>query len=139
MPEVKKKLTKPSLSAVTKPAKKVLAKSATKVAEKPATNVVKQRYKTYLVGLCVIGFRQNLMITVKANNDYMALLGAMKKLRRQIADTYTTKSDMIVAAWEDEEKELTRRFKTYDSLKDFLGVAGFVVTTPYLLENPFSE
>ena len=89
--------------------------------------------RTYLVGVCVTAFRQNLMITVKANNDYCALLGAMKKLRSHVADMYPSKRDMVEENWEEEERELCKNFKDFDSLKSYLCVAGFIVTTPYRL------
>lgn len=94
-----------------------------------------QPIKKYLVGVCVTAFRQNLMLKVTANNDYCALLMAMKKLRAHVASMYPSKSDMIEENWEAEEKELCSVFRDYDSLKSYLCVAGFIVTTPYLLTD----
>lgn len=121
-------------------AKTSKAKSETRERVKAKAKVKKKpMFKTYLVGLCITAFRQNLMIKVKANNDYCALLGAMKKLRAHVADMYPSKRDMVEENWEAEEKELCARFKTYDALKDYLCVAGFIVTTPYVLVDPHVE
>ena len=102
---------------------------------KPQTKKSEVKYKTYLVGCCIVGFRQNLMIKVKANNDYFALLGAMKKLRRHVSDMYPENSQFIEANWEAEQAELCKRFRDYDQLKGYLAVAGFVMTTPFILED----
>ena len=115
--------------------KKVLAKepkTSTKAKPKPT----EPKFRTYLVGCCIVGFRQNLMIKAKANNDYCALLAAMKKLRRHVADMYPENSQFIEANWEAEERELCKRFKNYDQLKDYLAVAGFVMTKPFIIDDP---
>ena len=89
--------------------------------------------RTYVVGLALIKFRQNLMIRVRANNDYYAVLEAMRKFTRIQADDYPEKAGWIEESWEAEEKMLTARCKTFDSLHNYLCCVGFIVSKPLII------
>lgn len=97
---------------------------------------IKRREKrTYLVGLAMIKFRLNLLIKVKANNDYCALLEAMKKFTKIQAEDYPEKREFILDSWKAEEKMLTTRYKTFTALHDYLCCIGFIVSKPLILKD----
>lgn len=104
-------------------------KKKTKKAEVKTPKIRKQ----YLVAVCITAFRQNFQVKVRANNDYCALLETMRKIRSIVSEMYQHKADMIEDNWKEEEKELCARFRDYDSLKSYLCIAGFIVSTPYQL------
>ena len=110
--------------------KKKTKKTEVETTEKVKTPKIR---KQYLVAVCITAFRQNFQVKVRANNDYCALLETMRKIRSIVSEMYPRKADMIEDNWKEEEKELCARFRDYDSLKSYLCVAGFIVSTPYQL------
>ena len=108
-------------------------KKKVKKTEVTTENKTPKIRKQYLVAVCITAFRQNFQVKVRANNDYCALLETMRKIRSLVSEMYPHKSDMIEDNWKEEEKELCARFRDYDSLKSYLCVAGFIVSTPYQL------
>ena len=91
--------------------------------------------RTYVVGLALIKFRQNLMIRVRANNDYCAILEAMRKFTRIQAEEYPEKAGWIEESWEAEEKMLTARCRDFNSLHNYLCCIGFIVSKPLIIED----
>ena len=60
----------------------------------------------YIVGLTIVAFRNNILIKVRANNDYYAVLGALRKYNKILAESYPEKSDLILNSWETEKERL---------------------------------
>jgi hypothetical protein len=91
--------------------------------------------RTYVVGLTLLQFRKNLLIKVRANNDYYAILEAMRRFTMLQAEEYPEKFEHIEEAWEAEEKRLTSRCKTFDDLHNYLCMVGFVVSKPLIIKE----
>lgn len=104
-------------------------KSLRKVKEKPQT------IRSYVVGLTLLKFRQNLLIRVRANNDYYAILEAMGKFTLLQSAAYPEKAGYIEDSWEAEKARLISRCKDFEALHNYLCMIGFVVSKPLIIKE----
>lgn len=88
----------------------------------------------YIVGLTVVHERRNILIKVSANNDYYAVIGALRRFNASLGDAYPEKREFISKSWEAEKERLLSHCKDYNSLHNYLCLIGLIVSKPMLLE-----
>lgn len=133
--KLKQSKTQESLETKVKP--KLVPKKLTKEDKKELQTIEKTPafIRTYVVALGVLEFRQNVLVKVRANNDYCAILEAMRKYTKTQASEYEDKAAWINQSWEAEEKLLCSRCRTFPELHSYLRHIGFLISKPLIIEE----